>query len=183
VSKPVHELLLLADFVAAFSVCVGWEYGSELGQVVPVRTSPEALRDLRAVLPAPLPPLYERLILTYRWPESDLGEFRLLANPVGPRLTGLLEEMKRDSVLWDELIPRGWIRFGKGAGLNYDPVCFDIRRRRRDGDYRIVQLDHEEILCHSRIKEVAELALSFRELVEKTVRKAEFADGVRARSQ
>jgi hypothetical protein len=116
------------------------------------------------------------LVLSYRWPETDLGRFRLLANPPGPGLEGLLAEMRRDAVLWEELIPRGWIRFGKGPGLNYDPVCFDLRRRRKDGDLRVVQLDHEEILCYSCIIEVAELAGSFRELVEGTVAHARRGD-------
>ncbi|HTE18733.1 MAG TPA: hypothetical protein VK689_10180, partial [Armatimonadota bacterium] len=122
---------------------------------------------------ARLPPLYEQLILSYRWPEVDLGPFRLLANPLGPGLAGLLAEMQQDRVMWEELIPRGWIRFGKGADLNYDPVCFDLRRRRKDGDYPIVQLDHEELLCFSRIREVAQLASSFRELVEQVVAEAQ----------
>jgi len=161
--------LVLADFVAGFPPNDCLKCGGELTHVVPVRTPPDALTGLREALPATLPPLYEQLILSYRWPETDLGCYRLLANPDGPGLTGLLEEMRRDPVLWSELISRGWIPFGKGACLNYDPVCFDIRRRRKDGDCRVVQLDHEEILCSSRIREVAELAPSFRELVERTV--------------
>lgn len=168
-SRTTHEVLLLTEFVAAFAAGDCSDYGCEPGQPIPVETSVEALADLRAMIPVSLPPLYERLLLSYRWPESDLGRFRLLANPAGPRLKGLLDELTRDAVLWNELTPRGWIRFGKGAGTNYDPVCFDIRQRRKDGDYRIVQLDHEQILCNARIKVVAELAPSFRELVESTV--------------
>lgn len=167
--KLHDDTRLLAAFTAVFSREECLAYGCHPKYPVPLRTSRDALVDLYAALPTRLPPLYEQLLLSYRWPEADLGRFRLTANPLGPGLTGFLEEMKGDPVLWREIIPRGWIRFGNGPDLNYDPVCFDIRQPRKDGDYRIVQLDHEEILCNSRIREVAELAPSFRELVQRTV--------------
>jgi hypothetical protein len=56
---------------------------------------------------------------------------------------------------------------------SYDPVCFDYSSRRQGGDCKIVKIDHEEILCNNRIKVVAELAHSFRELMEQTIRTAE----------
>lgn len=155
-------------------------FGSALlaGQFAPADTEsdgcagrairPEAaLEELHTHLPARLPPLYQRLILEYYWPELKLGELRLLANPAGRDLRGLLLEMKRDRVFWTELLPRGWIQIGKGPDLCYDPVCFDIRRRTKDGDYRVVQLDHEALLCNLQIREVAMLAPTFRELLEK----------------
>lgn len=116
--------------------------------------------------------MYEQLILSYRWPAVDLGNFALLANLPGPDLTGLLGEMKRDRWLWAEMIPRGWIPFAQGPGGEYDPVCFQVRTGRKSGDSRVVQLDHEQMLCYSRIVEVEELASSFRELVELTVARA-----------
>ncbi len=85
-------------------------------------------------------------------------------------LCGLAEEIFKDPGLVESLIPGGLIQFGKGPDINYDPVCFDIKNRRKDGDYRIVRVDHvdhEEVLCNSRIRIVAELAPSFRDLVNK----------------
>lgn len=162
------DTILLAAFTAVFRCEECRTPGDQPKRPVSTHTSRGALADLYAVLPARLPHLYEQLLLSYRWPETDLGPF-LLANPIGPGLAGFLEELKGDPVLWAVLIPSGWIRFGMGPDLNYDPVCFDTRRRRKDGDYRVVQLDHEELLCNSRIKEAAELAPSFRELVQRTV--------------
>ena len=69
------------------------------------------------------------------------------------------------------LIPAGLIQFGNGPVGDHDPVCFDTSKRYKDGDYRIVKLDHEEILCNYRLREVAELAPSFKELVIKTIEK------------
>ncbi len=56
--------------------------------------------------------------------------------------------------------------------MDYDPVCFDLRSRTKDGDYRIVKIDHEEILCNNRLKVVAELAPSFEQLMQRTVEQA-----------
>ena len=56
--------------------------------------------------------------------------------------------------------------------MDYDPVCFDIRSRTKSKDYRIVKIDHEEILCNHRVKVVAELAPSFERLMLQTIERA-----------
>lgn len=160
---------LLADFVALFYYERELDEGAPQERAIPQRTDPKALDLLYEALPARLPRLYEQLILSYRWPAIELRKFALLANPPGPGLTGLLDEMKRDRWLWEEMIPRGWIPFAQGPGGEYDPVCFQVRQEKESGDCRVVQLDHEQMLCYSRIVEVEELASSFRELVELTV--------------
>jgi hypothetical protein len=74
--------------------------------------------------------------------------------------------------LWKSLIPAGYVQFGKGPDLDFDPVCFDIKSRTKRKDYRIVKIDHEEILCNYRVKVVAELAPSFEQLVLQTIERA-----------
>ncbi|MGC2420758.1 MAG: hypothetical protein WA405_03810, partial [Candidatus Acidiferrales bacterium] len=128
---------------------------------------------LYAKLPAQFPRLFEFLVLSYRWAEVDLGLFRLVANPPGPDLGPLLAEMSRDPHLWDFLLPRGYIQFAKGPDIDYDPVCFDISSRRKNGDYRIVKIDHEEILCNNRLRIVAELSPSFEGLVKAVIDRAD----------
>src|SRR5215469_2156711 len=54
-----------------------------------VDTSSEYLEPIYAKLPARFPPLYERLVLSYRWAEIDLELFTLLANPPGFDLSRL----------------------------------------------------------------------------------------------
>ena len=135
-------------------------------------SSPGLLDPLYAKLPARFPLLYERLVLSYGWAEVDLQSFRLLANPPGPDLSGLLAEVEKDKGLTESLIPAGYIKFGKGTDLDYDPVCFDIKSRTKRKDYRIVKIDHEEILCNYRVKVVAELAPSFEQLVRQTIEHA-----------
>jgi hypothetical protein len=78
----------------------------------------------------------------------------------------------KDKGLWETPIPNGYIQFGKGPAMDYDPVCFDVSSR-NNRDNRIVKIDHEEILCNYRIKVVSEIAPSFRVLVLQTIEHAE----------
>ncbi len=146
-------------------------YGRKEWRPLAQRTDASELDPLYAKLPARFPPLYEQLVLSYRWADVDLQSFTLLANPPGNGLSGLLQRIMSDKGLWETLIPNGYIPFAKGTDIDYDPVCFDIKSR-KNRDYRIVKIDHEEILCNYRIKVVSELALSFRALVLQTIERA-----------
>lgn len=183
---------LLEKYIASFSKLdqmtateefdpVGWElgigtadeYGFKKWQPARITTDESALNSFYAELPMRLPRLFEELMLSYRWAEVDLDSYRLVANPPGPDLSGLLSKMMCDSNLWEALIPAGFIQFGKGPGLDYDPVCFDTRSQSKSGDYCIVKIDHEGVLCNYRIKIVDELALSFEQLVINTIERAD----------
>lgn len=148
------------------------EYGFKQWRPVRVSTEHSCLEALYAKLPARFPPLYERLVLSYRWAEIDLGLFRLLANPPGSSLAGLGEEFSRHQAMQEILFQNKCLQFGKGSDLNYDAVCFDWGRRLNDGDCPVIQIDHEEILCNYRFKKVAELAPSFRELMKLVIASA-----------
>jgi hypothetical protein len=188
------EANLLEQFVATFEKFddmstaqeldpVAWElkvgepdeYGFIEWRPAKISTDPKLLDPLYAKLPARFPPLYEQLVLSYRWAEIHLQSFTLLANPPGADLGGLLAEIQRDKGLTESLIPAGYIKFAKGPDMDYDPVCFDLKNRTKDKDYRIVKIDHEEILCNWRVKVVAELAPSFEQLMIQTIAQANSA--------
>lgn len=145
------------------------EYGIFRWEPRKSETDASSLEMLYAKLPARFPPLFERLLLTYRWAEVDLETYKLLPNPPGPDLQGFLREMSRDKGLWEALIPAGFLQFGRGPDIDYDPVCFDISSRTKNRDMRIVKIDHEEILCNYRVKVIAELAPTFLALAQSTV--------------
>jgi hypothetical protein len=148
------------------------EYGRARWLPSRITTDLAMLAPIYAKLPAHFPPLYEQLVLSYRWATVDLGSFRLLANPPGEDLAGLLAQITTDAGLQKTLIPAGYIQFGRGPDMDYDPVCFDVKSRTKSKDYRIVKLDHEQILCNCRVKVVAELAPSFEQLVIQTIERA-----------
>jgi hypothetical protein len=143
-----------------------------------ITTSPSTLEGLYRGLGLPgtgstrFPPLFEMLVLSYRWTEVDLGAFRLLKNEPAEDLLPLLSAIRHDVYLFRTLIPNGYVQFGMGPDLDYDPVCFDFRARQKNGDCRIVKLDHEAILTYDRIGKITELAPNFRSLVLDTIQRA-----------
>jgi hypothetical protein len=164
----------LCDFLApAALVSQTDEHQFQFWQPRQITTSRSAFESIYLKLPARFPPLYEALILSYRWASVELCSTRLLPNEPADDFSPLLKAITRDSHLYSTLVSSGYLQFGQGPDKNYDPVCFDFRHRAEIGDMRIVQLDHEEILCYGRIREVKELAPSFRALVLNTVNSAE----------
>ena len=145
------------------------ESGRSAWRPVQYPTDASCLEPLYAVLPARFPPLYESMVLHYRWADVDLRLFTLLANPMGADLGPLLRRISADQHLWDHLIHAGYIPFGQGTGGDYDPVCFELKSRKQNADFRIVKIDHEGILSFDRLRVVAEIAPSFRHLVLGTI--------------
>ncbi len=191
---PDGDAELLAQFVAAFEVFDDMcslevpanlivrsdEPGFKYWRPKQVSTPRAALNSLYSELPARFPPLYESLILSYRWALVGLEAFQLLPNKPAEDLAPLLSAIMVDPCLFQTLIPAGYVQFGRGPYSSYDPVCFDIRQRHKSGEFRVVQIDHEEILCFDRIREVQEIAPSFRELVVQTIMRAEAVRGNRS---
>ena len=166
------EYSFIFPFVAELAIGEPTELGQTRWQPARIDTDRCYLDPLYAKLPARFPPLYESLVLSYRWAEVDLGTFTLLANPPGPDLSRLLGQISRAPAIWNALIPAGYIQFAKGPDMDFDPVCFDIKRRKKNRDCPVVKIDHEGILCNNRIRIMTELAPSFEQLVRETIARA-----------
>ncbi len=118
------------------------------------------------------PPLYETLILSYRWSEVDLGRYRLLANEFSSDLSPLARCIRQGEGFFSTLVSNGYWQFGRAENDDFDPICFDFRYRQKNGDCRVVRIDHEDIMCRFVIREVGELAPNFRSLVQDTIHRA-----------
>jgi len=173
---------LLEEYVAVFpKYDPDFDDPEEAKRVTRVVTSEPVLAALETELPSPFPPLFRALLLNYRYSpvdfwhasgeylgcEIDKDAYELLPNPPGPGLKGFREKMLLDPHLWPTLLENGFLQFGRGGGGDYDPVCFDTA-----GGMAVVELDHEEILMHRKIKVLRTLAAGFRELVEQTIARA-----------
>ena len=124
---------------------------------------------LEARLPSPFPPLYRFLITQFRFAEFEVGPVMFFANTGQASVFhDLSRALFADDGLYPVLLQNGLMQFGQQAGGGYDPVCFDMKRRRA-GDAPIVQLDHEDVLIRNRIRVVKEIALSFRDFVEQVI--------------
>jgi hypothetical protein len=125
-----------------------------------VATARSHLRPILDRLERPLPRLYERLVLNYRWPEVFLHRIRLKGNGPGPDLSDLTGELFADPAFNEILIPQGFLPFAFGAERDewsYDPVCFDLNGLNADGDCRILRFEHESILSCGKVGEVRTL--------------------------
>ena len=180
---------LLAEYIATFAklddlsgtefppslVIRTDEYGWEEWRPRQMTTEASALKvlyqdlGLRGFGSTQFPPLYEALLLSHRWAVVNLGNYSLLANVPAEDFTPLLTHMKGDACLYANLVSNGYFQLGRGSNFDYDPVCFDFRQRQQNGDCRIVKIDHEDILCNGRVREVEELAPNFRSLVLDTI--------------
>jgi hypothetical protein len=169
--ERLNDLTVYGTDLVAEQLAVGDpdQIGFRHWRPVKVSTDRSLLDRIYKELPARFPPLFELLLLSYRWAEVDLGPFRLIANPPGNDLGGFLKQMSQDRGLWECLVPAGHMQFGKGPDNDYDPVCFDIQSRKKNSDCRIVKIDHEEILCNYRVKIVSVLAPSFEQLMLRTI--------------
>jgi len=127
-----YELAEYADIypiVAELAVGEPDDLGQTHWQPPGIETDSRCLDPLYAKLPGRFPLLYERFVLTYGWAEVDLGRYTLLANPPGPDLSRLLNEISKDPALWESLIPTGYIQFAKGSDYGHHHLRMGIRFR------------------------------------------------------
>jgi hypothetical protein len=119
------------------------------------------LSDFMYKLPKIFPPSYYSLISRYAFPAFQLGLVFLFGNTGQNIQWELKDKIFRDEFMATQLMRGGFLHFASPNEYDYDPICFDTR----EGGERIVQLNHEEILCNSRIELVKEIAPSFLDLV------------------
>jgi hypothetical protein len=115
-------------------------------------------------LPGPLPPSYKSLVARYVFPAFEVGDVLLFANTGEQRSWDLTAVFSDDRGLSSAPLRDGFVEFGKFQD-RYDPVCFDLSRRRGGGECPIVYLDHESVLIHDRSQVVRQLADSFLALI------------------
>jgi hypothetical protein len=116
-------------------------------------------------LPQSWPKPFRSLIDRYRFCNFEIGPLMLFSNSGHELFYELSKRAFKDKGLFPTLHKNGFLQFGLPHEANYDPVCFDMKRRNQ-GDAPIVQLDHEEILQRSRIRIVGEMAPSFAQFMQ-----------------
>ena len=134
---------------------------------VPIREEDNAsrLRIFEEKLPKRLPQSFESFLSRYSFPAFDVLGITLFAwdadsNPY------IEEASAAKNSLSEFLIPAGFVHIGRTDMGGFDAICFDWNEPAQNREYRIVQVDHEDILCNSKVRVVAELWPSFIELVE-----------------
>jgi len=146
------------------------QFASKLSRSgVSIRSEDNSLRllALEANLPKRLPQSFTTLLAKYSFPPFDASGISFFGwEPSGTELSAIAPP--DEGSLCELLLPAGYIQIGRPDDGGFDAVCFEISAN-QNREYRIVQADHEEILCNFRVKIRKELWPSFRELVEASI--------------
>jgi len=145
----------------------GTQYGWFCWQIQRAPSNPWVTEVVQR-LPHALPRAFQSLIERYRYCNFEIGPLMLFANTGQDVYYEFSTKVFADKHLFPTLHKHGYLQIGNPYEGNYDPVCFDTNRRNRDDD-PIVQLDHEEILMHTRIRVVQEIAPSFLAFVQRAI--------------
>jgi len=116
-------------------------------------------------LPKRLPQSFESFLSRYSFPAFDVLGVTLFgwesdSNPF------IEEASAAKGSLSELLLPAGFVQIGRTDLGGFDAICFDWNEPAQNREHRIVQIDHEYILCNWKVRVVGELWPSFIKLVE-----------------
>lgn len=123
-------------------------------------------------LPKRLPQSFATFLSRYSFPSFDVAGISLFGWDSDPNPYAEEAAAPKGS-LSELLLPAGYVQIGRPDTGNFDAVCFDLNKNNQNREYRIVQVDHEEILCNWRVRVAGELWPSFTKLVDSVVSSAE----------
>jgi len=113
----------------------------------------------------PFPPSFQYFLTNYSFPAFESGPLLFFANTGQDTFWELDVRLFNDPHMSPALRRAGFLQIGNPFFYNYDPVCFDCNAPQREK--RLVQLDHEAILCNDQIQIVREIAASFPDLLQR----------------
>ena len=113
------------------------------------------------------PPSFLDLVSRFSFPAFEHGPLLFFANHCEETFWDLSRKLFLDPTMSPALLSAGFIQIGNPMFYNYDPVCFDCNLGMSEP--RLVQLNHEAILCDSKIEIVREIAPSFIDILKGAV--------------
>jgi len=137
------------------------------GRGVPIRPEDNAsrLRTFQEKLPKRVPQSFESFLSRHSFPAFDVLGITLFEwNSDSNKY--IVEASAPKNSLSELLIPAGYVQIGRPDTGDFDAVCFDLNHQAQNREYRLVQVDHEEILCNWKVRVTGELWPSFIKLVE-----------------
>jgi len=137
------------------------------GRGVPIRVGDNTslLRVFEAKLPKRLPQSFESFLSRYSFPAFDvLGVTFFDWDSESNKY--IVEASASKNSLSELLIPAGYVQIGRPDTGDFDAICFDFNCQSQNREYRIVQVDHEDILCNWKVRVTGELWPSFLKLVD-----------------
>ena len=135
------------------------------GGTISLRTIPSVVNELEERLSFRLPYSYRRLILTYEFLPFEIGALQFFGAFGAKDDPGDIScRLFLDAAFVSVLLPRWLFHFANTDTGAYDPVCVDLSTP-GSIDGPVVVLDHEAILCESKVLVVKRLALSLQQFM------------------
>ena len=135
-------------------------------QGVPIRNEENASRMalLEEKLAKRLPQSFAFFLSRYSFPTFDVMGISLFGwdSDCNPYIE---EASAAKGSLSELLLPADYVQIGRPDTGNFDAICFDFNEQSQNREYRIVRIDHEDILCNWKIRVSGELWGSFVSLV------------------
>jgi hypothetical protein len=137
------------------------------GRAVPIRAEDNAsrLRAFEEKLPKRIPESFESLLSRYSFPAFDVLGITLFGWD-SDSSAYIKEASASKNSLSELLIPAGYVQIGRPDTGNFDAICFDLNHHAQNRECRVVQVDHEDILCNWKVRVTGELWPSFVKLLE-----------------
>ena len=127
----------------------------------------ERIQRLQERLGRPFPPSFLDLVSRFSFPAFEHGPLLFFANHSEETFWDLSRRLFLDPTMSPALLSAGFLQIGNPYFYNYDPICFDCNPGVTEP--RLVQLDHEAILCNREIHIIKEIAPSFVDLLRGAV--------------
>jgi hypothetical protein len=123
-------------------------------------------------LPNRLPQSFGSFLSRYSFPAFDVVGISLFGWESASNLYAEEASAPKGS-LSELLVPAGYVQIGRPDTGDFDAVCFDLNDHCQNREYRIVRVDHEDILCNWRVRVSGELWPSFIKLVDNVLSSAQ----------
>lgn len=125
-----------------------------------------AVTDLESRLGFRLPGLYREFVSQFEFDAFELKGVEFFPNHVQNGGYSIESAVFRDPIMSRVLIDANMFQVGRSDTGSYDPVCFDLSKR-KGKDCVLIRLDHEAALQYARISVVEKVSSGFGELVER----------------
>jgi|HubBroStandDraft_1064217.scaffolds.fasta_scaffold279288_2 hypothetical protein len=172
VNSSPRESLRRDDIPDACRLSEGESPGFFDWRIVPSHGA-DWLPEVESHLPFHLPSTFRSLIARYLFPAFEVGPLTLYSVGVNDSHRAGMEfrsAIFADGYMGPFLFKNRFLPFARPADSSYDPVCFDYRNSSGKVEHPIIRIDHEEILCHDRIRVIETLSRSFDSLIEEITR-------------
>jgi hypothetical protein len=124
------------------------------------------ISDLAARLPKRFPRSFDSFVTRYSFPSIDLRGITFFGNSGDKSDLDLATAIFKDKLLCEVLLRSSHTQIGRPHTGDYDPICFEGTTGMNNREYPIARINHESVICYSRIGVTERVAPSFLQFVK-----------------